>query len=144
MNTYEHPKMGVVITGDCYTVISLISTLKSILQEIRISCLHLETFIYVSSACFTQKIKDMHSPFYFWFFSYWNEDGNTDVGKRCFIEVCSLTAALKLLSVQENIIFSIAVFLLKNMAAPQHGVVGCSYTHVMICLINLLMLPVVN
>lgn len=90
----------------------------------------------------------MSSPFYFWFFSYWNKDGNTDLRKRCFIEMCSLSSSTKTPQFpgehDENIIFSIAAFLLKNMAAPQHGVVGCFYTHVMICLINLLMLPVVN
>lgn len=105
-------------------MISLISTLKSILQEIRISCVHLETFISVSSACFKQEIKDMDSPFYFWFFSYWHKDGDTDVGKRCFIEMCSLSSSTKTPRCpgehNENSIFSIVVFLLKNMAAPQH------------------------
>lgn len=134
--------MCVMNTGDRCTMISLISTLKSILQEIRISCLHLETFIEV---CFTQKVKDVYYPSYFQFFSYWNEDGNADVGKRCFSEMCSLSSSTKTPRCpgehHENIIFSTVVLLLKNMAAPQYGMVACFNTHVMICLINLLMLP---
>lgn len=91
----------------------------------------------------------MYPPFYFWFFSYWNKEGNTDVGKTCSIEMCSLSSSTKTPQCpgehNENSISSIVVFLLKNMAAPQHDVEGCFHTHVMICLINLLMLPpVVN